>query len=601
MLNRKYYPFERNSYYFGKLLTAKDFESEQKYFNDKRRFINRLNGANGIVAGLGVIHADDASIVIQAGCAFDASGREIVVPETKVVKLSTIEGYTELTTSTAYLGISYREQPTDKVYAVMSQQAGAEDVHNKVFEDYTLTLIDESLAEKVEEPIDAYIKRHVLFSDGDIEVVQYIPKYIPVSDYMIVKAEIRKIGSGSGEYSFCYNLLAPAFESETGEKNIQIGGNNIKLSYGDVQTFSYTLIPERHIWGANGTVGLTAENLNIQKNGEVFPLNETFEMLVKPVNSSVEEFYLSEYYNTPMDKTLEEKYDQRLWIAKLSLIRQKTQIILDSVAPPPFDQYAYNSQQLMLLRRLEAYYPTNGMAQKSGEANVANFAESRVATQSSAERRATSGVFDLTIGLDHDQRQAIFSHEIMHGLGKGPVFVQVAPEFINTGEPGRESSEIILGETDIFDGENTSTEKVHNMRTAVKVLPQRGTFVVGAKLGEATGLISVRIRWFAFRADEINENFKPTNDNKPYILVNPDTIVLKPKDTAHISPIFVNMPTEACNYRVIDPQGGTIDQNGVYTAPAKEGVYEICIEAVSNPLIFTHAFIIVSQKKKDEE
>ncbi|MEG1972389.1 MAG: hypothetical protein RR315_04450, partial [Oscillospiraceae bacterium] len=90
MQNRKYYPFERNNYYFGKLLTARDFESEQRYFNDKRRFINRLSGANGIVAGLGVIMADDASVILQAGCALDASGREIVVPETRVVKLSTI-------------------------------------------------------------------------------------------------------------------------------------------------------------------------------------------------------------------------------------------------------------------------------------------------------------------------------------------------------------------------------------------------------------------------------------------------------------------------------------------------------------------------------
>ena len=122
MLNRKYFPFQRNNYYFGKLLTAKDFEDEQRYFNDKRRLANRLTGANGIVAGLGVIRADDHSIVLQAGCATDASGREIVVPETKVVKLSTIEGYSQLASSTALLGIRYDEQPAEEVYAVMSDE-----------------------------------------------------------------------------------------------------------------------------------------------------------------------------------------------------------------------------------------------------------------------------------------------------------------------------------------------------------------------------------------------------------------------------------------------------------------------------------------------
>ena len=103
MLNRKYFPFQRNNYYYGKLLTARDFEDEQRYFNDKRRLMTRLAGANGIVAGLGVIRADDQSLVLQAGCATDASGREIVVPDTRVVKLSTIEGFAQLASSCALL------------------------------------------------------------------------------------------------------------------------------------------------------------------------------------------------------------------------------------------------------------------------------------------------------------------------------------------------------------------------------------------------------------------------------------------------------------------------------------------------------------------
>ena len=44
-----------------------------------------------------------------------------------------------------------------------------------------------------------------------------------------------------------------------------------------------------------------------------------------------------------------------------------------------------------------------------------------------------------------------------------------------------------------------------------------------------------------------------------------------------------------------------MDNNGVYTAPAKEGVYEIRVEALSDPTIYTHAFAIVTQKKKKEK
>ena len=59
------------------------------------------------------------------------------------------------------------------------------------------------------------------------------------------------------------------------------------------------------------------------------------------------------------------------------------------------------------------------------------------------------------------------------------------------------------------------------------------------------------------------------------------------------------MPTEACNFRVVDPEGGSVDNNGLYTAPSKEGVYEIRVEAVSDPTVYTHVFAIVTQKKKD--
>ena len=42
MKNLKYFPFDRNQYYYGKLLTEQDFIQEQRYMNDKRRLHNRF-------------------------------------------------------------------------------------------------------------------------------------------------------------------------------------------------------------------------------------------------------------------------------------------------------------------------------------------------------------------------------------------------------------------------------------------------------------------------------------------------------------------------------------------------------------------------------
>ena len=39
MNNKQYYSCERNHYFFGKLMTVRDFETEQVYFNSKRIYV----------------------------------------------------------------------------------------------------------------------------------------------------------------------------------------------------------------------------------------------------------------------------------------------------------------------------------------------------------------------------------------------------------------------------------------------------------------------------------------------------------------------------------------------------------------------------------
>ena len=60
MNNSNFFPLERNRYFYGKMLTARDFETEQRYFNNKRRLLNRTLYGAGVVCGLGVYRNDDA-------------------------------------------------------------------------------------------------------------------------------------------------------------------------------------------------------------------------------------------------------------------------------------------------------------------------------------------------------------------------------------------------------------------------------------------------------------------------------------------------------------------------------------------------------------
>lgn len=599
MLNRKYFPFQRNNYYYGKLLTARDFEEEQRYYNDKRRLGNRLTGANGIVAGLGVIRADDLSLVIQAGCAYDASGREIVVPATRVVKLSTIEGFAQLATSCALLGIRYDEQPAEEMYAVMDPSG--ETRYNRVREQYSLMLLDENLAPAISTPLSGFVGTTVIYSDQEVEVVQDTPLYVARESLVRIATTIRRTGAGTGEYSFAYRLDAPGFTGPEGA-GAEVACNNLRLAQGEEYTVYTVLTPEEYLWGGN-SAALTLSDFAIRRNDETFVLNQNMEIALKPVDSDIENRYLAEYYQRSMDTELEESYDERLWLARVRLIRQGNAVIIDRVEPVPYGQYCYNAQQLMMLRRLSEYYPPQSMAPAvSADPGVAPPRPGVAADRPEPALSTSCGVFDFPLGMGGSTRQPLFSDEIMHGLGPGPVCVQIGVEYITADGHGGTTGELLFGDTSIFAGEHrqSAAERVYQLSTAVKVLPERGTFVVGLRLLEDTGLISLRIRWFAFRAGELDKQFQQHRAGEPMLLVNPDTIVLQPKATAHISPVFINMPSEACNFSIRDPEGGSIDNNGTYTAPAREGVYEIRVEAVSDPTVCAYAFAIVSQKKKEQ-
>src|SRR3712207_3508233 len=83
---------DRNRYFYGKLMTVRDFLREQEYFNNKRWLINRLLFGGGIVCGLEVrAVAERPTVVeIQPGLAFDPKGREVTVSEAAEVDLAKV-------------------------------------------------------------------------------------------------------------------------------------------------------------------------------------------------------------------------------------------------------------------------------------------------------------------------------------------------------------------------------------------------------------------------------------------------------------------------------------------------------------------------------
>lgn len=593
MINRKYYSFERNNYFYGKLLTSKDFQNEQGYMNDKRRLINRTLHGMGIVYGMDIVAADDSSIILQSGMALDAGGREIVVPQTQVIKLSTIEGYSELQTDKACLIIEYAENKADPVYATMEAD-GNEKQHNRIKESYRLFLKDAEDCAPGKRPEDDYITSAVLYQDEEYIVTQYVPVFTVPGMVMKGRTEIRKIGHMPCTTSFSCTVVVDGCT----EKNVKIQANNFVLEYGEALTLEQQFHPETYVFGAEN-IALTFSEIEMNKSGETDTASNV-EIFVKPVQGTVLDYVHKNSYNDTMDVELDKAYDEKLILAQIDLIRSNHYTMIDKIFRAPFEQYVYSTGQLMVLEKLheficeEAVQGSAGIVQEAGT----SAAEYKVRETSSN----TSGVFEMSLGNGGEVGKSYFSEEIMHGLGTGPVYVEIGIEYISRdGIASDHRESIILGDGSIFAEDETVTdEKIFEVDHAVKLLPSRGTFIVGIRPKVKMGRIGLRIRWYAFKPEDLEQRIYNAKEQKGCIMVQPDTIVIQPKGTVHISPVFINMPEEALVYTLLDPEGGKIDNNGIYSAPAQEGVYEIKVSVLAKPEIYTHAFVIVSQRKNEE-
>lgn len=137
--------FERNRYFYGKPMTVRDFEAEQRYLIDKGRFLNRhLHGA-GVICGLQVtvpakFDDEKPAVTLTEGAALDCCGNLIVVGESGKVEVAG-----RVQDGINYLYIEYAECIRQPIM-VSSNVASCEEVccYNRVRETFRLSVSKDS-------------------------------------------------------------------------------------------------------------------------------------------------------------------------------------------------------------------------------------------------------------------------------------------------------------------------------------------------------------------------------------------------------------------------------------------------------------------------
>ena len=183
------------------------------------------------------------------------------------------------------------------------------------------------------------------------------------------------------------------------------------------------------------------------------------------------------------------------------------------------------------------------------------------------------------------------SEEIMHGLGKGNVYVEVGIEYIEENPYDRKNRRnVIYGNPALFD-----TYECMQVETAVRVLNDKGSFQVAARLlGEQKSIV-LQLSWVAFKFQRGKDADELQDEEERFITPEMPTVRLRAKESYYFNVSFNNMEPCRLSYELTEPESGEIGADGLYTAPVKEGVYEIYIYCTDMPKISTYAYAVVGR------
>ena len=353
MKNLKYFPFERNQYFYGKLLSVDDFQTEQKYMNDKRRLINRFLHGCGVVCGLNVVQVDDCTLSLETGLALDFAGREIVVDAPVTRKLSMIEGFDAYTeededSSYLYLCIEYAERDKDPVYNVTGS-ASREAEYNKVAEGYHLYVTNREPEGGSVSGRSYMEEQKVIYWGNGIRISQVFPRFAESGKEFPFTVVVENMGQKL-PIQFSYELQLECLE-HGGESRIRISfdENDFEKSRRYEVPFFLTASDVKK---RQGKARLEKGSFQLGIGGHSLELDAECVSTVQIEREDAGRVLSGRYYREAMEEILKDTYHQSIYLAKISVIQAGTTFVIDGIEQMPFQQYVYSEVLAGMMNRV---------------------------------------------------------------------------------------------------------------------------------------------------------------------------------------------------------------------------------------------------------
>lgn len=593
MNNKQYYLCERNNYFFGKLMTVRDFESEQTYMNSKRRLGNRMMGGVGIVSGLDVVLVDNKTFSLDPGMALDYMGREIVVPEPYVRRLNVIKGFEEnKDKGIVYLCLAYKEELKETTFSVASsgKSGGVSEEYNRISEGYELFLTSEKPKEE-ELKLDYLVNRRIKVYDEDgIKIMLDVNKYVNPSKCVKVSVIFEKENI-EAPVNYSFKLGGEFFKSVEGEKELEIHYNETEISTFKSEKDDYYLYCDAAS-DALTEVILDKNSFKLSVGKEEKKLTDDIKIPIAIKTSSIKDTIVNDYYSKNFREIIENVENKYIYLAKFHIVTNQLTYFIESFEKNPCKQYLYSNELINLLQDVEgaqAKAPSVEPIKPDEEEvkpDVEELPESKI-------DNIVTGVERINLGFNPKVGKSYYSYEFVHGLGEGNVALVTAIDN-NANYMTDDKGLLVFGDKGIFTKEEISIS-APNVQIGGIVNSVKGTVRLGVRLLERTTAQAVDVRWWAFKPVEIQEQQEDlVIDENVRVVITPNTIRVKPLEQVRFEAHIEGAISQEVRWGMAEQNTGTIDNNGLYTAPAKEGVYEVKAYSVKFENKSDSAYVVVS-------
>lgn len=579
------YPFSKSRYFPHKRMRSADFIQDQGYVEGKLAFLSRLNFGAGMALGLEVQRIDADSLLVSPGFAVDRNGQWIIVDEPAICRIRTLPGFDALRGETALLWLTYHEELTDSMFVPGVRDEVREYASAKERFSFYLTNM-----RPLPQPFGdhALFSNVVLFEDDDLRIRQMVPRVLPADGMIQLRLVLEAFHPEAVELHLRYLPELPGLSvGEDGQPPVL--ERTLRLEQGETTLaltgrFSTTAqavllsLPEH---------GFLLEKRGVQLRAQCV-FQEEFPVIAGDPISALRERLLSQ---DPRE-LWEEEPEEGVPISGVRMLRCGDQVLLDHVFPISTSCRTTLSYMEERLRFCKGFFPYT----QTSERPASNISAPPPEPHSGMQRQMTTGVVTLTTGLHLQEGNLLCSEEIAHGLGPGTVYVEFGVENIYPApDVNRNYTDLLLGDPSLF--AQASGTYDHSFDRGVRVRPEKGTFELAVRIRGELHQPALRLRWFAWRAEESSDRAPQAGT---LLRLEPDVAYTAPGGAIDFVPIFAQGTGTPCDFLVPERQSGTITPNGIYTAPRKDGLYQVCAQIKDMPETRVNAFVIVRTEDTDD-